>query len=209
MSIRIKVFFSEHPTMLLTLCYFIITTIGVLYSYYFYKEFGINILKFADLSDFLLASILEPLSIIVFAVLVISSLFFYWLDFVTRKRFPSYGRFLEKKFMSKYSDPIGFVLLVSFLTFTLIKTLAIDNSNEIKQTGGDEFWVKMVDQEESVVETRLTVLGSSSRYAFFFEPTQSASLVIPVENVAFMKKNITIKVVNTDEKEVSLQTKKQ
>ena len=111
MSIKIKTFFSKHPTMLLTLCYFIITAIGISYSYLFYKEFGINILKFADLSDFLLASILEPMSIIVFVVLVIGSSLLYWADFIVRKRFPSYGRFLEKKFLSKYSDPIGFVLL--------------------------------------------------------------------------------------------------
>ena len=50
--------FREHPALLLTVCYFLITLIGVIYSYFFYQEFGINIVKFADLSDFLLASIL-------------------------------------------------------------------------------------------------------------------------------------------------------
>jgi hypothetical protein len=203
MSIKIKEFFSKHPTMLLTLCYFIITAIGVIYSYYFYQEFGINILKFADLSDFLLASILEPLSIVVFGLLVVTNLFLYWLDIILRKRFPSYGRFLERKFMSKYSDPIGFVILISVFTFSLIETVAIRNSEEIKLEGGDEFLVKMTEYEDNVTESRLTVLGSSSRYAYFYDSKKSVALVVPVENVAFMKKSISLKVQDVEEKVLS------
>ena len=203
MSIKIKEFFSKHPTMLLTLCYFIITAIGVIYSYYFYQEFGINILKFADLSDFLLASILEPLSIVVFGLLVVTNLFLYWLDIILRKRFPSYGRFLERKFMSKYSDPIGFVILISVFTFSLIETVAIRNSEEIKLEGGDEFLVKMTEYEVNVTESRLTVLGSSSRYAYFYDSKKSVALVVPVENVAFMKKSISLKVQDVEEKVLS------
>jgi hypothetical protein len=206
MSIKIKAFFRENPTMLLTLCYFIITAIGVLYSYFFYQEFGINILKFADLSDFLLASILEPLSLVVFALLVILSIFLFWCDIKIRKRFPAYGRFLEKQFLSKYSDPIGFVFMISVFTFALLKTIAINNSEIIKTKGGDEFLVQMNDQE-GVSESKLTVLGSSSRYAYFYESELSVSLVVPVENIAFMKKNVTLisndKTINEAKNELS------
>ena len=61
-----KEFIKEHPTFLITFSYFSIMVIGVTYSFFFYTEFDINIIKFVDLSDFLLAPILEPLSILIF-----------------------------------------------------------------------------------------------------------------------------------------------
>jgi len=39
----------DHPTLVFTLSYFFTTLIGVVYSYFFYNEFGINIAKLADL----------------------------------------------------------------------------------------------------------------------------------------------------------------
>jgi len=68
-------YYRDHPTLLLSLCYFLVTIIGVIYSYYFYAEFDITILKFADLSDYLLASILEPMSVVIF-VLILTLYFF-------------------------------------------------------------------------------------------------------------------------------------
>jgi hypothetical protein len=56
----------DHPSLLLTLAYLLVSAIGVVYSFFFYREFGINIVKFVDLSDFLLASIQEPISIAIF-----------------------------------------------------------------------------------------------------------------------------------------------
>ncbi|HAG73464.1 MAG TPA: hypothetical protein DCL66_14800 [Gammaproteobacteria bacterium] len=56
----------DHPSLLLTLAYLLVSAIGVIYSYFFYREFGINIVKFVDLSEFLLASIQEPISIATF-----------------------------------------------------------------------------------------------------------------------------------------------
>ena len=56
----------DHPSLLLTLAYLLVSAIGVIYSYFFYREIGINIVKFVDLSDFLLASIQEPISIATF-----------------------------------------------------------------------------------------------------------------------------------------------
>jgi hypothetical protein len=60
-----------HPSLLLTLVYLLVSAIGVIYSYFFYREFGISIVKFVDLSDFLLASIQEPIQAQYFLGLVL------------------------------------------------------------------------------------------------------------------------------------------
>jgi len=192
MNDQVKLIFREHPTMLLTFCYFIITIIGVLYSYFFYKEFGINIIKFADLSDFLLASILEPKSVMIFISLIITTLLFYWLDLFLRKKYKGYGNFVENKFKSKYTDPIGYVLILVFYTTVLVEHVAIRNATAVKSGTTDDFLVRISDPGEHQVEKTLSLLGSSSRYVYLFDSEQSESQVIPVENVSFMIKKIVM-----------------
>lgn len=176
--------------MLLTICYFIITVIGIVYSYYFYQAFEINILKFADLSDFLLASILEPRSIVIFILLVVFSILMFLFDFWIRKRFKGYANFMEKKFMSKYSDPIAFSIVVIVFTLHFVNFLAISNANKIKKGNFDGFEIRLSDPGENAAEQTLAVLGSSSRYTYLYNPKKNESLIIPVENVSFMLKKM-------------------
>ncbi|MDD9895428.1 MAG: hypothetical protein OXU24_06535 [Gammaproteobacteria bacterium] len=90
-----KNFISEHPTPVLTLSYFLVTAIGVLYSFFFYREFGISFAQFADLSDFLLVSLVEPSSIAIFLVVVIFTFLACQLDFLARRKWSGYGRWSE------------------------------------------------------------------------------------------------------------------
>jgi hypothetical protein len=192
MNEQVKFVFREHPTMLLTFCYFIITIIGVLYSYFFYKEFGINIIKFADLSDFLLASILEPKSVVIFISLIVISSILYWLDLLLRKKYKGYGTFIETKFKSKYTDPIGYTLILVFYTTVLVQHIAILNAEEVKVGKTDDFLVRISDPGTHQVEKKLALLGSSSRYVYLFDNERSEAQVIPVENVSFMIKKVVI-----------------
>jgi len=192
MNEQIKLIFKEHPTMLFTFCYFIITIIGVLYSYFFYKEFGINIIKFADLSDFLLASILEPKSVVIFISLIIVSSIFYRFDLLLRNKYKGYGNFVEKKFKSKYMDPISYAVILIFYTTFLVQHISIRNATEIKSGKTDEFLVRISDPGDHQVEKTLSLLGSSSRYVYLFDNDKSETQVIPVENVSFMIKKVTI-----------------
>ncbi|MCH2324696.1 MAG: hypothetical protein MK317_08375 [Pseudomonadales bacterium] len=54
---------AEHPILVLALSYFLVTAISALYSFFFYREFGISFAQFADLPDFLLVSLMESSSI--------------------------------------------------------------------------------------------------------------------------------------------------
>jgi len=192
MNEQAKQIFREHPTMLLTFCYFIITIIGVLYSYYFYNEFNINIIKFADLSDFLLASILEPMSVIIFISLIGISSFCYWLDLSLRKKYKAYGNFVEKKFKSKYTDPIGYFFILVVYTVILVQHLAVRNAVVIKSGSSDDFLVRISDPGDHQVEKKLSLLGSSSRYVYLFDIEKFEAQIIPVENVSFMIKKLAI-----------------
>ncbi|GAA6206021.1 hypothetical protein [Thalassotalea sp. SU-HH00458] len=192
MNNLLRVYAKEHPTLLLSICYFIVTIIGVIYSYFYYAEFGIEILKFADLSDYLLASILEPLSIVVFVFWVIFYLLSFKLELWARKKFNGYGRFVERTMKPKYSDPILFCLAIIVITVIFVKNLAIDNTLKIKAGNFDDYSALLPNDKD---EQKLAFLGSSSRFSFFYDLDLNEAIVIPVESIAYMKKKLPIESV--------------
>ena len=189
-------YYRDHPTLLLSLCYFLVTLIGVIYSYYFYAEFGIAILKFADLSDYLLASILEPMSVVFFVVVVVFYFFTYKVELWSRRRFKGYGRLVEKSLKPKYSDPLLFSFFIIALTVMYVKGFAEDNAQEIKDGNMDEYNVLVPAYQGGTRETSVALLGSTSRFTYFYNVTTKESLVVPIENISFMKK-----VLSNDSKE--------
>lgn len=189
----LKSFFRENPTLLLTFCYFIITLIGVLYSYFFYNEFGINIIKFADLSDFLLASILEPRSIGVFIGLVAFTAFYVQTDKKAREKFKWYGNFINKYCYPKYTDPIGVFVIMSCYTAVLLWLLAFRNANEIKAGEFDQYKVRLSDPDQQTGAQTLALLGSTTRFGYFYDVKSKESLVVPLENISFMRKLVPVK----------------
>ena len=193
MIAQIKLFFREHPTILLTFCYFVITVLGVLYSYYYYKEFGINIIKFADLSDFLLASVLEPQTLILFLGVIMLTIVNILLEAFLKKRFKSYSKFSTDKLKAKYTEPVAYILVITIITATMTSALASKNADKIKSGNFDEYQVRIADPGTLIADQSLALLGSTSRYIYFYHTKNSEALVIPVENVSFMRKTIIIK----------------
>ena len=189
----VKSFAKENPTMILTLCYVLITAIGTGYSFFFYREFDINIIKFADLSDFLLAAILEPRSLGLFGFSIVMMVFAYWLDHQSRKRFQFYKNFAENRLKSKYTDPIIMMVVVFLSTVVLMRDLAVKNADEIKATGKDSYQVMFSDNEAGDSVKTIELLGSTSRFAYFYDPTNKKSIVISPENVNYMNKSVSEK----------------
>lgn len=179
----------EHPTMAMTLSYLIVTAIGGVYSFFFYREFGVNIIKFAELTDFLLVSIVEPISIVIFLSVVIFTLSVFMLNFWVRKKRPGYGRWLERRIAPKYSDPIIYVVVVTLFVTLYVRQFAIDNADEVKSGTIDEYTVRIADPGEQPAERTLALLGNTSRFSILFDYEESQVLIIPLENVSLMRKN--------------------
>ncbi|MFT5759048.1 MAG: hypothetical protein ACI9LM_003797 [Alteromonadaceae bacterium] len=187
-----KTYYREHPTLLLTFCYLIITLIGVIYSVFFYLEFDIYILKFSDISDFLLASILEPLSITIFISFIILHFISFKIDLWLRNRFQFYGNFISKRLKPKYSDPIIFIVVLMVGTTFFVRDLAINNALNIKNKVKDEYIVLVPNYEKPLTEQVLALLGSSSRFAYFYNHENGEALVIPLESISYMRKKVSV-----------------
>lgn len=187
----VKAFAKENPTMILTLCYVLITVIGTGYSFFFYREFDINIIKFADLSDFLLAAILEPRSLGLFAFIVVLMLAAYWFDVLLRKRLKFYRNFVENRLKSKYSDPLVMIIVVLLFTVVFMQDLAVKNADAIKSKGKDSYQVRFYENQSGESVKNLELLGSTSRFAYFYDLKNKQSVVISPENLSYMSKPLT------------------
>ena len=183
-----KRLFSEHPTLIVTVSYLQITIIGVIYSYFFYQNFELNILKFSDLSDFLLVSILEPRSILVFLTIVVVMAIMIMGDYYLRRRFKTYGDFVNSKLKPKYSDPFACVLLVTIFTPFSLSNLAYYNAKDIKNGNGDVYEVRLSDAGQHSATQSLVLLGTSSRYGYFYQVDEQSTFTVPVENISYMRK---------------------
>ena len=57
---RLREILREQPALLLTISYLMLTSLGLGYQFAFFLQFRVNILDYAEISDFLLAAIREP-----------------------------------------------------------------------------------------------------------------------------------------------------
>lgn len=178
----------DHPTLVFTLSYVFTTLIGVVYSYFFYNEFGINIAKLADLGDFLIMAVVEPISIVVFFAAVSITGLIWWLEFRMRKKYPGYQRWLEKKSDIRFTDPIYFFLSVSVFAILAVQLLAVYNAAEIKSGNIDAYSIRLSDPGELAAEQTLALLGTTTRFSLFYDNEKAEVLVVPVENISFMIK---------------------
>ena len=50
----------EQPALFLSLGYVFLTFVGMVYEWLLFQRFGVNVLDYADVGDFLLAAVREP-----------------------------------------------------------------------------------------------------------------------------------------------------
>lgn len=186
MKTLLKNLLKDHPTFILTVSYFFVTLIGIIYSFFYYREFEINILKFADLSDFLLAAMVEPISILIFLAVIVFSLLAFIADFWLRNKYKGYGRWLTNKFAAKYTDPIIYFVVVSILVFLYVRSFALMNAEEVRSGDNDGYIVLFSDSSRG--EQQLALLGNSSRFTYLYDIGKDEVLVVPSENISYMKK---------------------
>ncbi|MGI9236503.1 MAG: hypothetical protein ACR2QZ_03860 [Woeseiaceae bacterium] len=67
---RLAAVFREHPALLVSSIYVAASAIGIFYSWAYLRQFGINVLNYAQISDFLIASLREPFTWLIVALAV-------------------------------------------------------------------------------------------------------------------------------------------
>lgn len=109
-------------------------------------------------------------------------------DHSLRRRYPGYGRFVDKTLKSKYSDPIVFTFSIVFFTIFFLESFAVGNAEEMKSGEEDAYVILVPDAKGEEVEQQVALIGSSSRFSYFYDKETNEAKVIPVESISYMRK---------------------
>ena len=168
--------FREHPALLVSALYVAASVVGMFWSWAYLRAFGINVFNYAQVTDFLIASLKEPFTwvLVVLAIVMV-------------KADNAYSMRVEKRGKTRwfrwYGSPhyrfinnIGVVALIGVFIF-VYATLEAD---ETKAEGGR---VVDVTFESGGVPRTATLLGTTGQFLFLYDPMTERVDIHPFENV--------------------------
>ncbi|HJU67049.1 MAG TPA: hypothetical protein VJ650_02300 [Gemmatimonadaceae bacterium] len=178
---------ANHPGLLLTTAYLIITAIGLVYDARLYGEFRINIAEYAETSDFLLAAARAPLIILLSLLPIPLLLVVGWFDRWSRRRFPRYAAISRRSEQAMGGErrarllSRGLFVVIYAVMFTMLYAERV--ADDIKQGRGRRVEVQLVDGTSGPGELPI-LLGTTAKFVFLYYPTVRRTHVVPSENIA-------------------------
>ena len=166
----------EQPALLVSALYLFASGIGMYFSWRYLRHFGIDFFDYAQVSDFLLASLKEPTTWVLVAGLLLAMFLDNWMS-------RAWGSKPRGRLTRWYGTPryrrlnhYAFLGLVA-LYMTIFADLQARDTLR-----GDYLIVTLRLAESGAVERR-ALLGTTSSYVFTFDPRASSAKVYPVEAI--------------------------
>ena len=173
---RLAAIFREHPALLVSALYVAASVVGMFYSWVYLRNFGINVFNYAQISDFLLASLKEPFTWgwVALAVVLIM------LDNAYSRRV---GGRNPARWLRWYGSPryrlvnnFAAMILVGIFIFTYASGRADDTMNG----KGKLVDVSFADDE---ADQTLTLLGTTGQFIFLYDVDIRRVQVHPLEAI--------------------------
>lgn len=168
--------FREHPALIVSALYLIASVVGMFYAWAFLSHFGINVFNYAQISDFLLASLKEPLTwgLVLLAGVLVS------MDNAGSRRV---GRRGTSRWFSWYGSPRyrffnNFAAVVIVLMF--IYTYAYKQASEIREGDGKVVDVLLADGSST---NQVVLLSTTGQFVFLLNRESGIVAIHPFENV--------------------------
>ena len=171
-------FLKDHPfqsgALAASSTIFLCSCIGFFREYLILKNFGINVVSYAELNDFLVAGLKDPFVLAIFPVILV---FFLYAYYVVQRR-----RFLSSKF-SKLSLVIALVypLAIAFMyipMFSVNEELEsikeLKHPMEVTVRGGDKLGAA-------------SLISTTERFLFVWLESEEVPVVLPHANVLSLK----------------------
>ena len=166
----------EHPALLVSVFYVGASMIGMLFSWAYLRHFGINVFNYAQIGDFLLASLKEPMTwgLVFLAVLL-----------VTVDNYISYRwhQRAKSRWTRWYGSPryrainylIGVVIVVLF-----IQGFADSKARRSIAGKGKLVQIALADAPD---KRPALLLGTTSQFVFLYDVDSARVDVLPNENI--------------------------
>jgi hypothetical protein len=179
---------KDEPGLGLSLGYLALTLIGLTYQWALFRRFDVNILDWAEFSDFVFASIHDPLVILL-------SLPAYGVPWgiqrceVWLKRKPKYAKKTEYQPWQRSIGRLLSVVIVPMYFYIFVSIFAIIVTNRIKAGQGQRVTLEYntnVPNAKPVLHTDPKPLwvGATSRAVFLYDDIKKETLIIPQGSIA-------------------------
>lgn len=179
---RTELIFKELQS-ILTIAYLSVILIGMIDSYIYYEQFGINIFDYSEIFDFFVAPFRKTITLIYLLLAIVAAFIGYFVDLVLEKFVPKFHQYInfgltKTKWFKTYR-------LVSF--FLVILILLIAASNETGMEMKEELMsVKGFDTEivfDSNIDKSIKgiKIGMTANYFFLLDSAKKVQ-IIPINN---------------------------
>ena len=166
----------QNPALLFSLIYMVASTIGMFYSWDFLRRFGIDVFDYAQLSDFLLASLKEPYTWLLAISVVVAVI----LDNALSRRV---GSRKSSRWVSWYGNPryryMNFLIAI-FLVAFLLNTYASFLAEKAFEGKGKIVDVRLGDDDDA---TTALLLGTTGQFIFLFDAASGQVTIHPNESI--------------------------
>lgn len=182
--------FREHPGLVLTVTYLLLSAIGVLYNAFLFLNFRINILYYSEPADFVMAALRDPivilLSVLPYPMVKASDAFGQWL----KHRYKAYGRMsesmergFEKRKISRRSLMIASVVLWAF-AFT--GNYANYVASRIRAGQGQRVEIHLSADAPPLSDSigKPILVGTTNRFVFLHYPEHRVTHIVPMGMVS-------------------------
>lgn len=167
----------RHPALLVSVLYVTASTIGMLFAWDYLRLFGINVFNYAQVGDFLLASLKEPFTwAIVFISILLVAADNAMSRIVERK---SSSPFLKWYGSGRYRAVNYIVAIMLIVVF--IHSYALLKRNAVLDGESREVSVQLADSADS---KKVVMLGTTGQFLFLYDVESARVDIHPHENVA-------------------------
>ena len=173
---RLPGIFREHPALLVSAFYVAASVIGMFYAWSYLREFGINVFNYAQVGDFLLASLKEPFTwlLVVLAVLLVQ-LDNFWSRRVERK---GPGRWFRWYASPRYRLVNNFVAIYIVLSFIYLWA----DYKADKTRAGEGKFVNVTYADGDAATSRM-LIGTTGQFVFLYDNLTERVEVHPLESI--------------------------
>lgn len=200
--------FKREPALALTVAYLMVALAGIYYDYgYYQKGFGIPILGLAQIGDYLVAGLQQPVAI----ALVLLTLPLCWIldrinvyfrrrDAGRRDRLRAlpqlnpyqrlYLRYLDWHLGQRWGLFGAYLIVVFLYGWVFVGIYARHNVDRVKRGDAVQVTVRFNGADADLAASHSqtwSYLGAVSSYVFLYDPAQRQPLVVPVNAIASLR----------------------
>ncbi len=178
-------FFAEHPGVWVPGLYMIGSTIGMLDSWWFFHQFGINVFLYSEVADFLLASFREPGAWLLVAWATLIGIWDYSTSLrVGRSAAPRrWLRWYGSQGYRRFAWMFGVVFAGGYIAI-----YAGGRANSIYEGRGKQVRVSLTSSPAT--EKTAVLLGSTISFLFLYDNDARTVSIHPYENVLTVESDV-------------------